>query len=435
MTVVPLHNPSTSRATTPSRVGLVAALDIGSTKISCMIGSVSKRKGGDTDLRVKGYGMTASRGIHSGSVSNIDEAERAIRLAVDAAERMANVAVSDVYVGISGGKPKCVRFSGAAKVAARVVQQNDIDRAVNTALASAVVGKRTVLHLSPLRFVLDGVPSETAPLGMHGHQLIVEVSLLTIETPFLQNLSSAIDRAHLSVAGVVPSAHAAGVGCLAEDERNLGSILIDIGSSITSIGIFKDGRIVHADSVPLGGQHITQDVARILCTPVPQAERLKSLYGGLLTFGDDEHELIPVQRVGEQGFDALHHIPRGHLTAVVRPRMEEILEIVGDRIQAGGMPGSAFRRAVLTGGGASLPGLRELSRSVLGLETRIAHVSQSLGLPDQLRQPSAAVVTGLLHYGMDPDVRLAMPTQAAVAIEQQQVGYMRRVGRWIADSF
>ncbi len=440
MTVVPLHapahNPGSSRLPAPARAKFVAVLDIGSTKICCLIASaVPSGSSGRIELRVKGFGTTAARGIRSGAVSSIEEAEKSIRLAVDAAERMAGIAVENVHVGISGGRPKSAKYAATHRIPSSVVRQSDVDHAVGLALAKAVVGTRTVLHLTPLRFVLDGVASDLAPIGMHGHQMSVEVSLITIETPFLQNLSEAIDRSHLSVAGFVPASHAAGMGCLAEDEKSLGAVLIDMGSSVTSIGIFQNGRPVSADSVPLGGQHITHDIARALCTSIPQAERLKSLYGGLLTFGADEQELIPVPRVGETGIDSLHHIPRSQLTAIVRPRMEEILELAGERILASGISGVACRRAVLTGGGASLPGLRELSRSVLGLETRIGYVPQSLGLPEAMRQPSTAVATGLLVYALDPDAKLVMPVQAAVAIERQQIGYVRRVGRWLADSF
>lgn len=436
MTVVPLHKPGTARLPVASRSRVVAALDIGSTKISCLIASaVRNSQSGDTELRVKGFGTTAARGIRSGAVASIEEAEKSIRLAVDAAERKAGVAVEEVCVGVSGGRPQSTKYSATWRVSASVVRQADIDQVVGLALAKAVVGTRTVLHLTPLRFVLDGVAGVQAPLGMHGHQLSVEVSLITIETPFLQNLSEAIDRSHLSVAGFVPASHAAGTSCLAADEKQLGAVLIDMGSSVTSIGIFQNGKLVSADTVPLGGQHITNDIARALCTPLPQAERLKSLYGGLLAFGADELELIPAPRVGETGIDSLHHIPRAQLTAIVRPRMEEILELVSEKINSAGMSGAACRRAVLTGGGASLPGLRELSRSVLRLETRIGHISQSLGLPETMRQPSAAVATGLLIYALDPDARLEMPVQAAVAIERQQMSYVRRVGRWLVESF
>ncbi len=436
MTVVPLHNSTAQRAPGASRQRVVAALDIGSTKISCLIATAARNgHSGRVDLRVKGFGTTAARGIRSGAVTNIEEAEKAIRLAVDAAERMAGVAVDTVHVGVSGGRPQSERFSASIKIGSAVVQQSDIDQVVSQALARAVAGRRTTLHLTPLRFVLDGIASATAPVGMHGHRLSADISLITIETPFLRNLSEAIDRSHLSVAGFVPAAHAAGTGCLAEDEKSLGAVLVDMGSSVTSIGIFKDGRLFGADSVPIGGQHITNDIARALCTPIPQAERLKTLYGGLLTFGMDEQELIPVQRVGETGIDSLLHIPRAQLTAIVRPRMEEILELVGEKISAGKVPDTQFSRAVITGGGASLPGLRELCRSVLGLETRIGHVSQSLGLPDAMRQTSLAAATGLLMYALDPDAKLEMPVQAAIAIERQQLSYVRRVGRWLAESF
>jgi cell division protein FtsA len=420
----------------PLRPKIVAALDVGSTKISAMIGAaIPTGQQKMVDMRVKGFGTTVARGFKNGAVTSIDDAERSIRLAVDAAERMAGVNVEDIYVGVSGGRPKSVRYTGIAKLSSAGVRQLDIDFAISHALATASVGTSTVMHLAPLAYFLDGNECDKPPVGMRGQQLRVDVSLMTIDTAFLQNLSEAIDRAHLAIAGFVPGSHAAGLSCLSDDEMDLGCVVIDIGSATTSLAIFNDGRLLAAEALPLGGQLITHDIARGLCTNMAHAERLKSLYGGLLAFGNDEHEILSVPRLGEQGIDSLHQISRSQLTAIVRPRMEEILEHVGARIKATGLCGPRLRRAVLTGGGAALPGLRELSRTILGLETRLGQVPASLGLPEVIRNPGSAVVTGLLRYAIDPQVKLAMPAKAAIGFEKQQVGYARRLAHWLADSF
>jgi cell division protein FtsA len=420
----------------PLRPKIVAALDVGSTKISAMIGAaIQTGQQSMVDLRVKGYGTTIARGIKNGVVTNVEDAEKSIRLAVDAAERMGGVSVGEIYIGVSGGRPRSVRYAGTAKISHAGVRQSDVDSAISKALVKADVAQSTVLHLAPLAYFLDGNECEKPPMGMRGQQLRVDVSLVTIDTAFLQNLSEAIDRAHLAIAGFVPGSHAAGLSCLSEDEKELGCVVIDIGSATTSVAIFMDGKLVAAESLPLGGQLITHDIARGLCTNMSHAERLKSLYGGLLAFGNDESELISVPRLGEQGIDSLHQISRSQLTAIVRPRMEEILEHASARIKASGLCGPRLRRAVLTGGGASLPGLRELSRTILGLETRLGQVPASLGLPEVIRTPGSAVVTGLLRYAIEPEAKLVMPTQAAIGIEQQQMGYGRRFARWLADSF
>jgi cell division protein FtsA len=417
-----------SRAT--GRATVVAALDIGSSKITCVI--AEWRQGAKGYFRIIGHGQTASRGVSAGAINNLDEAEKAIRLAVDAAEKAAQVSISDVVVGVTGGKPQSHGYKGTVAVKSGVVEQADVDRAISAAVAQAVVGKRSVLSVSPSGYVLDGIDSEQAPIGMNGRSFSISVNLVTVDAPYLLNLAAAVERSHLIPSGFVLSANAAGRMCLEDDERSMGAAIVDIGSAVTSIGIFRKGRLQHGAALGVAGQHITQDIAKVFSTSLASAERLKTLHGSVLGFGDDERDILAIPQIGEKGLDSIQHIPKSKLTAVIRPRVEEILEMVEQHLRASGQ---VVEKIVITGGSASLVGLRELAKPVFGCDARIGHIPQLTGLAERARQPSLAVALGLLSHAVTPDPYCALPSAATAAIESQQLSRLRRVGRWIAESF
>jgi cell division protein FtsA len=425
--ILPLNAPPPKPA---GRNTVIAALDIGSSKISCLI--ADHKAGTSTPLRVLGLGQTASRGVQAGAISNLDEAERAIRLAVDAAEKSAQRTITDVQVGVTGGRPQSQQYKGTTLVKSGLVQQQDVDSAISAAVSQAIVGRRSVLSVSPHSFALDGVEMDNAPLGMNGRQLSVQVNLVTVDAPFLLNIAAAVDRAHLVPSGFVLSSNAAGRICLEEDERELGAAIIDIGNAVTSIGVFYRGRLQHGSTIPVAGNHITQDVAKAFSTSIASAERLKTLHGSVLGFGDDERDVLAVPQLGEKGLDSVQHIPKSRLTAVIRPRVEEILELAA---QAMAQAGQAVDKVVITGGSASLVGLRELARPVFACDARIGQLPVVSGLAERNRQPSLAVAFGLLSHAIAPDSWCALPTAATVAIERQQLSRLRRVGRWIIESF
>lgn len=437
MTVVNLNDRGSGRETANFRPGPMAALDIGSSKICCMVGeSLSARKATNdlrTRLRIDGFGYTASRGIHAGAVSNVLEAERAIRLAVDAAEKMAGRTIEQVYVSATGGRPVSFCQSGCVQTATGAVSPRDIDMAVTLALKQTKIGSRSILHLAPVGYKLDGTRSVDPPLGLHGKELVVELGVVTVERAFLHNMTEAVERAHLQVAGFVMSPYAAAHAVLVNDEMKLGTVLVEFGSALTSVGFFNGGHLVAADTISLGGEHVTNDIALGLNTNLAHAERLKTLHGNVLTASHDEQELLAVPILGETS-STVQHVHKGTLTAIIRPRVEEILEHVRDLLASGQLAGTRNARLVFAGGGSSLPGLRELAAGILGRHVRIAEVPALDGLSDAARQSRFSVATGLMCYALSPDPHYDLPLEAAANIERQHMGYMRRVGRWLADS-
>ena len=288
MTVVQVHGKSTGRGAISDKRSIFAALDIGSSKISCLIAQTLPAKhktpgaSEQKSLKILGLGHQVSRGVRNGSIVDVDEAERAIRLSVDAAERMAQHSISEVYVNVSGGRPQSTCYVGQVTLAGNAVSPRDLDTVISSAVAQINPSRRTVLHLAPIQYQLDDINGITAPLGMHGESLSVDLGVVTAESAHLRNLALAIERAHLSVTGYVIAPYAAGKAVLAEDEMVLGAILIEMGGATTGISVFYEGNLVFADSIPVGGMHVTNDIARGLSTSIAHAERMKTLWGGAI---------------------------------------------------------------------------------------------------------------------------------------------------------
>ncbi len=441
MTVVQFQGKGGGKGTQVAKGGVVAALDIGSTKISCLIAESipAKHRSADSEdkntLRVLGVGHQLSRGVRAGAIVNVDEAERAIRLAVDAAERMAQRTITEIYVNVSGGRPQSRLYTGTEKTATGQVSPRDRDKVLATVLSQVDPGRRSILHLVPVQYQLDEAKGIKDPLGMFGETLGLDLGVVTVESPHLKNLSLAVERAHLAVAGFVMAPYAAARAVLAEDERNLGVTVVDMGGATTSFAIFHENHLVSADVLPLGGQHITNDIARGLTTTIAHAERMKTLWGSALASQVDEREMISVPLLGERGVDTVQQVPKSMLTGIIRPRLEEIFEMLRDRIEATGVAHLAGRRLVITGGASQLNGVREVASQWLDRQVRLGVPAHLQGMPESAHSPGFAVCAGLLNYALKPDVQYALPKAKADEVAQAQAGYVRRVGRWIADSF
>lgn len=419
---------------------VVAALDIGSTKISCLIARapVSDSKSNidpRQQLRVLGFGQTLSRGVKSGAIINIDDAERAIRLAVDVAERMAEVAISEVYVSVSGGRVQSASFSARTQTQTGVVSPRDLDFAITTALSHVSVGKRTILHVQPNNFVLDGAGEVSSPIGMHGDVLQADIGVTSVEPAFLRNVTLAVERSHLRVAGFVIAPYAAAKSCLTVDELQLGCTVVDMGGAITSIGHFRNGQLLAADTILVGGGHVTSDIAQGLSTTIAHAERMKTMWGNVLAEGHGAQEMLAVPLLGERGTDTVQKVPKSYLSNILRPRVEETLELIRNKIAA--VPHSVrstTSRVVLTGGASQLTGLRELANAVLGVPTRLGQPVGISNLPDRASNPAFAAALGALVYAARPDRHFAIPKEAVAYFERARMGYARRVGQWLAEA-
>ncbi len=439
MNVVQLGGRQNKNASTLSRPSVVAALDVGSSKISCVIaqtaGTRSKLLSDSRQtLRVLGFGQTAARGVKGGAITDINQAECAIRLAVDAAERIAQTSISEVVVVLSGGKPTSTSLCGATKTQTGIVGPADLDTAIAAALSAAAMERRALVHLHPISHTLDGFGDIEKPLGMHGDVLQVDVGLTSVDTSYLRNISQAVARAHLDVSDFIIAPYAAAKAALTIDEQAMGTLLIDIGGAVTSLAFIKNSKLISAASIMLGGQCVTNDIAQGLSTSVSHAERMKTLFGSAIEGGHGDREMLAVPLLGEHGTEAVHHIARAHLSNIMRARLEEILEHCNAILATDTFARAASARVVLTGGASQSSGLRDLAGYVLQRPVRLGSAAALPNLPEAQRNGSFAAVTGALVHAANPDMKYDLPQRSKANFEAAQIGYVRRFGRWLAEA-
>jgi cell division protein FtsA len=400
-----IDTPPRARAARP---GVFGALDIGSTKITCMIG----RSEPDGSRRILGFGWQKGRGIRHGAITDLDEAERAIRAAVGQAEDMADTRLRSVTVNLGCGQPESRLFNVQWPVGGREVTEEDIRQVVLEGRERASSEGRDAIHTLPLSFSVDETMRVEDPRGLHCETLTARLHVIDAVSSSLRNLHTCISRCDLEIADLVSAPFAAGLATLVEDERELGTTVIDMGGGATSFAVFAEGQLLHTGSTLVGGIHVTNDIARLLSTPVAHAERLKTLYGSCQASPDDEREMLPVPLVGEEEH-TIARVPRSMVVSIIRPRLEEIFEIVKDRLENSGLSRMAGARIVLTGGGCQLAGARELAAQILGRQVRLGRPVGLRGLPDAASGPAFATGAGLLAWAAGEgrsmqDIDLAM---------------------------
>jgi cell division protein FtsA len=417
----------------------VSVIDVGSTKICCMIARLKPRDG-ETQRRrthnveVLGFASTRSRGIKSGVVVDLDEAERAIRLAVDAAERMAEVTVNSLIVNLSCGRLKSGMFSASVGINGPVTA-GDVHRVLAAGGAHSVSEGRLVLHALPIGYSLDANRGIHEPVGMLGETLGVDMHVVTADEAPLRNLELAINRCHLEVETVVATPYASGLAALVEDEADLGVACVDMGGGTTTLSVFHNGEFVHADAIAIGGQHVTLDIARGLSTNLADAERIKARHGSALSSISDEKDIITIPPVGEDERDNPNAVPRSALIRIIRPRVEEILEMTRDMLVRSGFADHVGKRVVLTGGASQLTGLEETARRILGRSVRIGRPLGIQGLPEAAKNPAFSAGVGLIFYPQVARIEQFRAHEPARLLRTGTDGYFARVGRWFRESF
>jgi cell division protein FtsA len=245
----------------------------------------------------------------------------------------------------------------------------------------------------------------------------------------------AVERCHIGVEAVIATPYASGLSALVDDEAEMGVVVIDMGAGTTSIAVFSGGHLVHVDALAVGGHHVTMDIARGFTTRVAAAERLKTLYGAAVSSSSDDRDMIAVPQVDEDERDVPNHLPKSHLVRIIKPRVEEILELIRDRLKNAGFAAQAGRRVVLTGGASQLVGTTDVARRILQGQVRIGRPLGIKGLPEAAKGPAFATAVGLLVYPQVAHIEHFEPRSAGYFAGTGTDGYLSRVGRWFRDSF
>ena len=393
--------------------GALAILDLGSTKIGCLIlrfdvtdpSLASDQVGslaGQSSFQVVGSAITRSRGIEFGEISSMQEAERAIRTVLQSAQKMANIRVDHLIACFSGGGPRSYGLNGVVKIENQIVQDEDIARVLSSCDVPDIGDGREILHAQPVNFALDHRSGLVDPRGQIGNNLDVDLHMLTVRAKTIRDLAHCVKRCDLELAGVASAAYVSGRSTLVEDEQELGAVCIDLGGGSTSYSIFLKKHMIFAGSIILGGNHVTRDISLGLQVPMVVAEKIKTKNGGLIATGIDDRDLIEIG--GETG-DWEHDrrtVTRSELIGIMRPRIEEILEDVRAQLEIAGFYELKSQKFVLSGGTSQTPGLDTLASRILGQQVRIGRPIRIHRLPQAYSGSSCSALVGLALFAAHP---------------------------------
>jgi cell division protein FtsA len=384
----------------PYRSGAFGVLDIGTTKIACLIARVDS----DGELRVLGCDWRQGLGVRGGSIVDLEKAERAIRACVGQAENMADVRLRDVIVNLTCGQPESqiynVKWGLDAPAEGRPVTDHDVREVLREGRVLSHAEGREPVHVMPLTFSLDNTDHVVDPRGLYCSTLDARLHVIDVSSSSLRSLEACLQRCDLEIEAIVSAPMAAGMSTLVDDEREIGATVIDMGGGTTNVASFFENQLIHTAQIRIGGLHVTSDLAKGLSTPLAHAERLKTLWGNVESSPDDERDMLPVPRVGE----ADHHlakVPRSMVVNIIRPRIEETLETVRDKLAESGLSHATGNRIVLTGGACQLPGLQHLASRILGHDVRVGRPPSIRGMPEIFTGPAFATATGLLNWALD----------------------------------
>jgi cell division protein FtsA len=405
------------------RENLIVGLDIGTTKICAIVGNLT-----EDGLDIVGIGTSPSQGLRKGVVINIDATVGAIRKALKEAELMAGCEIKSVFAGIAGGHIKGFNSQGVIAIKNREVNDEDVRRVIDAAKAIAIPMDREVIHILPQEFIIDDQDGIKEPLGMSGVRLEAKVHIVTGAVASAQNIVKSCNRADVDVADIVLEQLASSEAVLSQDEKELGVVLLDIGGGTTDIAIFVDGAIKHTSVLSLGGNHLTNDIAVGLRTPMAEAEKIKQKYGCCLTSMVGKDETIEVPSVGGREPRVLS---RQLLAEILEPRVEEIFTLVNREIVKSGFEDLIASGIVLTGGSAILPGMPELGEQIFNLPVRRGLPRDIGGLADVVNSPIYATGVGLVKYGS----RNMQIKNFSIGQENVFDKIMRRMKEWFGEFF
>lgn len=375
------------------REHIIAALDIGTTKICALVAEVDAQR----RVNIVGVGTAVSRGMRRGVVVDIDEAARAIAEAVDKCERLAGMRVDSVYVGVTGTHINGVNRRGVVAVSPNAVEitEMDVERAKEAARVQAIANDREILHVLPRGYTLDGQDGVRDPVGMAGRRLEAEIHIVTAGTTSVHNLVRCVDRAGLQIDDLILQPLASSQAVLSQPEKDIGVALADIGGGTTDVAVFADGGVLYSSAVGVAGNHITNDLALGLRAPFQSAEQIKLQYGNALAEDVDPNETLEVRTYD---YDEGELISQRLVAEIIESRVQEILSLVRSELRQAGVDGRLPAGVVLVGGTAELRNIRQVARDVLGTPARVGIPTGAIGLTDSIMRPAYATTIGLLQW-------------------------------------
>lgn len=426
--------PARNGATGASRNQLIAALDIGTSKVTCLIAQPQPMG----RLRVMGISKCDMKGMLRGTVVDMEAARDSVANAVHIAEIMTGETVKSVIASVSCGRPRSEIMSFESPTVNGEVGATDIRRILHRGRRLENEMDRELIHAIPVGFRLDEARGIRDPRGLFGETLGAEIHTVTAESGPVRSLAACIRGCHLEIDQFVMAPYASGLATLVEDERSIGATVIDMGAGITSVAVFLEGEIVFADCIPVGGHQVTKDLAHGLSTPLDAAEMLKIRFGNAMRSPSDDTAIIEVPAIGADENTPPQPAPKSLLTGIIQPRMEETLELVRQSLVGTPYARQAGRRIVLTGGACQLRGVPELASSIFDSKVRIGRAIPLDGMAEAATSQAYTTCTGLLHFAAEnrsdaAGISGALGVLAAAEARSSGNGMFGRFGGWLKE--
>ncbi|MEW6623149.1 MAG: cell division protein FtsA [Bacillota bacterium] len=405
---------------------VVAGLDIGSTKVAAIIGELTELG----DVRITGIGEYPSNGLRKGIVVDIDGTARSIMQAVEIAERMSGQKIVSVFTGVTGSHIYSINNKGVVAVGSKdgEISLGDVERVIAASKVITLPSDKQIIHVIPRQYVVDGYDGILDPVGMVGSRLEAEVSIIVGSNASLQNIAKAVSRANLNVEGFILNALASAEATLQIAERDLASVVVDLGGGTTEVSIFDENGMWYTSILPVGGSHVTSDLAVGLRIPLDQAERIKKEHGCVLKELVAGDEYISVSNIGGSGE---RKISKKNIASIIEPRMQEIFFLIKQEIKSSGFKGVIPAGVVFTGGACCLDGFSELAAEELDMPVRIGYPCNISGMVDMASHPGYSTGIGLVQYAS----RRMSPRGYAVSSESALHKVFRKVSSWFKDIF
>ncbi len=403
---------------------LVVGLDIGTSKISVAVGEITP----DNQLSIVGVGNQPARGMDKGGVNDLNLVIQSIQRAINEAELMADCHITSVYLGISGKHISCQNENGMVPINDKEVMQDDVDNVIHTARSVPISAERRMLHVLPQEYSIDCQDGIKSPIGMSGVRMEAKVHIVTCANDMAKNIVKCVERCDLKADQLIFSALASSYAILTDDEKELGICVVDMGAGTMDIAVFTGGALRHTAVIPVAGNQVTSDIAKIFRTPLSHAEEIKVQYACALRQLVSMEENIEVPSVGGR---PARSMSRHTLAEVVEPRYQELFELIQEELRECGLEDQIAAGYVLTGGTAKMEGVVEFAEEVFQMPARVAQPSDICGLKEYVNDPTYSTVVGLLHYGMQ-----ANQQQSNEKKKSESVGSIgSRVLAWFKGEF
>ena len=370
---------------------IVVGIDIGTTKICTLVARLED----DADMRILGVGIEPAHGIKKGNVVDISAATQSIARSIEKAQRTSGLEIESALVSLAGSHVSAMNSRGVVGISGGVITQEDVDRSLESAMAVAMPHNREIIHVIQRGFTIDGQDGIQSPVGFSGFRLEAETHIITAASATVENIRQCVNACNVDVLQFVLNPLASGEVVLSKSEREIGVCVCDIGGGTSDLAIYINGDVWHTNVLPVGGNHITQDIAIGLRISQEQAEQVKRQYGHALTSEVGEGEFFTLKTFGEE---LPQQISRRELVYIIEARVEEIMQLLHQEIRRSGYDNLLPAGMILTGGTSLLPGIRQLAANILNMPVRVARPENLIGLVDQLQSPAYSTSVGLLKW-------------------------------------